>query len=42
MADQNDAVQTEPIEYSAQHRRLTRGRASVAASALTPAKAGPI
>ena len=42
MADQNDTVHSEPIEYRAQHRRLIRGRASVAASALTPAKAGPV
>ena len=42
MADQNDTVHSEPIEYRAQHRRLIRGRASVAASALTPAEAGPV
>jgi hypothetical protein len=42
MADQNDTVHSEPIEYRVQHRRLIRGRASVAASALTPAEAGPV
>ena len=33
---------SEPIEYRVQHRRLIGGRASVAASALTPAEAGPV